>query len=110
VLHALEEMLAQLGYEPVGFNDSRDALKAIRADPRRFDAIVSDEVMPEIIGTQLATETRKLNPTMPIVIASGYGGAGFEARALAAGVNRVLRKPYRMAEIAEALATFFAKA
>jgi signal transduction histidine kinase/integral membrane sensor domain MASE1/ActR/RegA family two-component response regulator len=108
VLHALEEMLAQLGYEPVGFNDSREALKAIRADPRRFDAIVSDEVMPEIIGTQLATEVRKLNPTMPIVIASGYGGAGFEARALAAGVNRVLRKPYRMAEIAEALATFFA--
>ena len=109
VLHALEEMLAQLGYEPVGFNDSREALKAVRADPRRFDAIVSDEVMPEIIGTQLATEVRKMNPTMPVVIASGYGGAGFEARALAAGVNRVLRKPYRMAEIAEALAAFFAK-
>ena len=109
VLHALEEMLAQLGYEPVGFNDSREALKAIRADPKRFDAVVSDEVMPELIGTQLAGEIRKLNPTMPIVIATGYGGAGFEARALGAGVNRVLRKPYRMGEIAEALATFFAK-
>ncbi|MBC8023432.1 MAG: MASE1 domain-containing protein [Burkholderiales bacterium] len=108
VLHALEEMLAQLGYEPVGFNDSREALQAIRADPRRFDAVVSDEVMPELIGTQLAHEIRKLNPTMPIVIASGYGGAGFEARALSAGVNRVLRKPYRMGEIAEALAVFFA--
>jgi len=110
VLHALEEMLAQLGYEPVGFNDSRDALKAVREEPRRFDALVSDEVMPQVIGTQLATEIRKLNPTMPIVIATGYGGAGFEARALAAGVNRVLRKPYRMSEIAEALAIFFAKA
>ena len=110
VLHALEEMLAQLGYEPVGFNDSREALKAVRDDPRRFDALVSDEVMPQLIGTQLATEIRKLNPTMPIVIATGYGGAGFEARALAAGVNRVLRKPYRMGEIAEALAVFFAKA
>jgi signal transduction histidine kinase/CheY-like chemotaxis protein len=109
VLHALEEMLAQLGYEPVGFNDSREALKAIRAEPRRFDAVVSDEVMPELIGTQLSHEIRKVNPTMPIVIASGYGGAGFEARALSAGVNRVLRKPYRMSEIAEALATFFAK-
>ncbi len=108
VLHALEEMLAQLGYEPVGFSDSREALKAIRADPRRFDAIISDEVMPELIGTQLAHEAHKLMPTMPIVIASGYGGAGFEARALSAGVNRVLRKPYKMSEIAEALATFFA--
>ncbi len=65
VLHALEEMLAQLGYEPVGFNDSRDALAAARANPRRFDAMVSDEVMPELIGTQLAIELRKLNPTLP---------------------------------------------
>jgi FixJ family two-component response regulator len=70
---------------------------------------VSDEVMPELIGTQLAMELRKLNPTLPIVIASGYGGVGFEARALSAGVNRVLRKPYRMGEIAEALAGFFTK-
>jgi CheY-like chemotaxis protein len=109
VLHALEEMLAQLGYEPVGFNDSREALEAVRANPRGFDAIVSDEVMPQLIGTQLALEVHKVNPGMPIVIASGYGGAGFEARALSAGVNRVLRKPYRMSEIAEALATFFAQ-
>jgi signal transduction histidine kinase/CheY-like chemotaxis protein len=109
VLHALEEMLAQLGYEPVGFNNSREALEAARANPRRFDAVVSDEVMPELIGTQLAAELRKLNPTLPVVIASGYGGAGFEARALSAGVNRVLRKPYGMGEIAEALAVFFAK-
>ncbi|HXF78971.1 MAG TPA: ATP-binding protein, partial [Usitatibacter sp.] len=89
VLHALEEMLAQLGYEPVGFNDSREALQAVRANPRGFDAIVSDEVMPELIGTQLALEVHKVNPSMPVVIASGYGGAGFEARALSAGVNRV---------------------
>jgi CheY-like chemotaxis protein len=109
VLHALEEMLAQLGYEPVGFGSSREALAAARANPRRFDAVVSDEVMPELIGTQLALELRKLNPTIPVVIASGYGGAGFEARALSAGVNRVLRKPYRMREIADALAIFFAK-
>jgi signal transduction histidine kinase/integral membrane sensor domain MASE1/CheY-like chemotaxis protein len=109
VLHALEEMLAQLGYEPVGFGNSREALEAMRANPRRFDAVVSDEVMPELIGTQLATELRKLNPTLPIIIASGYGGAGFEARALSAGVNRVLRKPYRMSEIGEALAVFFVK-
>jgi len=108
VLHALEEMLASLGYEPVGFNSSREALEAARENPRRFDAVVSDEVMPELTGTQMAIELRKLNPLLPIVIASGYGGAGFETRALSAGVNRVLKKPYRMADIADSLATFFA--
>jgi signal transduction histidine kinase/CheY-like chemotaxis protein len=105
VLAALEEMLATLGYEPAGFNNSHAALEAVREDPRRFDAVITDEVMPWLTGTQLAIEMRKVNPLLPIVIASGYGGAGFETRALSAGVNRVLRKPYRMAEIGEALAT-----
>jgi PAS domain S-box-containing protein len=109
VLAALEEMLASLGYEPVGFRESREALEAARADPRRFEAVVSDEVMPQLTGTQLAVELRKLNPTLPILIASGYGGAGFETRALSAGVNRVIKKPYRMSEIAEILDGFFAQ-
>jgi CheY-like chemotaxis protein len=103
VLAALEEMLATLGYEPAGFNSSHAALDAVREDPRRFDAVITDEVMPWLTGTQLAIEMRRLNPGLPIVIATGYGGSGFETRALSAGVNRVLRKPYRIGEIGEAL-------
>jgi signal transduction histidine kinase/integral membrane sensor domain MASE1/CheY-like chemotaxis protein len=108
VLAALEEMLASLGYEPAGFGDSREALASYRARPGHYEALVSDEVMPELTGTQLAIEIRRLNPALPILIASGYGGSGFETRALSAGVNRVLKKPYRMNEIAEVLASFFA--
>ena len=108
VLAALEEMLATLGYEPSGYRNGREALDAVRAEPSRFEAVVSDEVMPELTGTQMSIELRRINPALPILIASGYGGAGFEARALAAGVNRVIKKPYRMSEIAEILAGFFA--
>ena len=32
---------------------SREALEAVRANPRHYDAVVSDEVMPELTGTQL---------------------------------------------------------
>jgi len=109
VLAVLEEMLASLGYEPAGFSDSLAALEAVRADPHRFEAVVSDEVMPQLTGTQLAMELRRLVPAIPIVIASGYGGAGFETRALSAGVNRVLRKPYRMAELGETLSGLLAR-
>jgi signal transduction histidine kinase/CheY-like chemotaxis protein len=109
VLAALEEMLATMGYEPAGFGDPQAALEAVRADPHRFEAVVSDEVMPQLTGTQLAVELRKIDPALPIVIASGYGGAGFETRALSAGINRVLRKPYRMSELGEALGGLLAK-
>jgi PAS domain S-box-containing protein len=107
VLAALEEMLATLGFEPAGYSDSRAALEAFRADPKRFEAVISDEVMPSLTGTQLTVELRRIKPDIPVIIVSGYGGAGFETRALSAGANRVLKKPYRMQDIGEILRGFF---
>ena len=45
-----EEMMAELGYEPVGFASSAAALETFRATPQRFDAVLSDEAMPEHDG------------------------------------------------------------
>jgi signal transduction histidine kinase/CheY-like chemotaxis protein/integral membrane sensor domain MASE1 len=105
VLGALEEMVAVLGYEPVGFQDPRAALDQLRASPSRFAVVISDEVMPGLSGTQLAVEAHQLRPSLPVIIASGYGGVGFETRLAAAGVGKVLRKPYQLRSLAEALAT-----
>ena len=105
VLGALEEMVALLGYEPVGFHDPRDALEVLRANPSHFALIVSDEVMPGMAGTQLAAEAHRLRPSLPVIIASGYGGVGFETRLAAAGVGQVLRKPYQVRNLAEAIAS-----
>ena len=55
-----EETLAELGYEPVGFDSSVAALQAFRAEPSRFDAVLTDETMPELAGIQLAREVRRL--------------------------------------------------
>src|SRR5919109_1464044 len=49
-----EEMVAALGYEPVGFDDSTRALAAFRADPQRFDLVLADETMPGMTGARLA--------------------------------------------------------
>jgi signal transduction histidine kinase/CheY-like chemotaxis protein len=105
VLGALEEMVALLGYEPVGYLDPREALERLRGDPARFAVVISDEVMPGMSGTQLAAEAHRERPSLPVIIASGYGGVGFETRLAAAGVGKVLRKPYQMRDLAEALAS-----
>ena len=99
-----EETLAELGYEPVGFDSSRAALQAFRAEPQRFDLILTDEAMPDLTGTELAREIRELRPAVPIILMSGHGGAQLAKRAAAIGVNEVLRKPLRARDLAEALA------
>ncbi len=70
-----EEMLAGLGYEPVGFESSRLALQVFRANPERFDLVLTDEAMPDLVGTELAREIRLLRPDVPIILMSGHGGA-----------------------------------
>jgi CheY-like chemotaxis protein len=99
-----EEITAQLGYEPVGFDSSSAALEAFRAKPQRFDAVLTDEAMPDLVGTEFAREIRRLRPAIPIILMSGYGGTQLTNRAAEIGVNEVLRKPLHRRDLAEALA------
>jgi PAS domain S-box-containing protein len=99
-----EEITAELGYEPVGFDSSAVALEAFRAMPRRFDAVLTDESMPDLIGTELAHEIRLLRPTIPIILMSGYGGTQLANRAAEIGVNELVRKPLHRRDLAESLA------
>src|SRR5882672_11381142 len=98
-----EETLAALGYEPAGFDSSVAALQAFRADPQRFDLVLTDETMPDMSGVELVREVRRVRPELPIVLMSGYSGAQLTARARAAGAGEVLRKPLVRRDIAEAL-------
>lgn len=98
-----EETLAELGYEPIGFSSSVVALQAFRAAPQGFDAVLTDESMPELGGTDLAREMASLRPDMPIVLMSGFGGPQLHERAQAAGIRELLRKPLQRKDLAECL-------
>ena len=96
-----EEVLTALGYEPIGFNCGMAALEAFRAAPQRFDIVLTDETMPSLSGTALASEIRMLRPEIPIVLMSGYAGASLLERARVVGIREVLCKPLQIKDIAE---------
>jgi PAS domain S-box-containing protein len=99
-----EEIVAGLGYEPVGFDSSSAALRAFQGTPRRFEIVLTDESMPDLTGSELAREIRRIRPTVPIIVMSGYGGSQLANRAAEIGVNAVLRKPLHARDLAESLA------
>jgi CheY-like chemotaxis protein len=98
------EALRRLNYEPLGFMDSSAALAAFEAAPERVDAVITDEVMPGLTGTQLASSLRARRADLPILLMSGYIGPMMSERAAGAGVNEILKKPLQSREIAAALA------
>ena len=104
VLAMTAQVLSRLGYEPVSFSDSHAALAAFESAPGSFDVVVTDDVMPGLTGTGLASVLRQQRRELPIVLVSGYSGPTLAQRALAAGVSELLVKPLQSRDIAAALA------
>jgi signal transduction histidine kinase len=96
------EMLDQLGYSVTRVASAAAALGAL-ANARSVDVLFSDIMMPGgMNGVELAREVRARKPDLPILLTSGYAEAAHRA-AEAEGV-RILPKPYRVDELAAALA------
>ncbi len=104
------ETLKRLGYEPAAFRDGAAALAEFEAQPSKFDAVITDEVMPGLTGTDLAGSLRRRRSDLPILLVSGYIGPMMSERAVAAGVDAILKKPVQSRELAAALARVLRRA
>ena len=79
--------------------DAAEALIALEAE--RFDALVSDIVMPgEMDGLGLAKAAKRRDPELPVLLVSGFGPSAEDAAA--AGFT-VLAKPVELAELEQRL-------
>ncbi|HKC44668.1 MAG TPA: PAS domain S-box protein, partial [Burkholderiales bacterium] len=96
--------LEELGYVPTEFTSSTAALAAFRAEPERFDAVITDERMPGMTGSALIRELRGIRRDIPILLVSGYVGGAVASGAREAGANEVMKKPLSAHELATSLA------
>ncbi|MBW8709211.1 MAG: response regulator [Alphaproteobacteria bacterium] len=95
-------MLSELGFDVVRTANAAAALGAL-ADGRHVDVVLSDIMMPGgMDGVALARQIRMRRPGLPVLLTSGYAPA-FQSAAIAEGVQ-VLSKPYRLNDLAAALA------
>jgi CheY-like chemotaxis protein len=98
-----EEILAALGYEPIGFTRAADAEVACQAQPRRFDIAVIGYVGPGRAAVSLAASLHRLAPGVPIVIAAA-SAERFAAEVMAdAGISDIVRWPIAASELGPAL-------
>ena len=95
--------LAELGYRVTAETDAVQALATVRERPDAFDLVISDYLMPQLLGVDLAREIHSLRPALPIVLLTGFI-ENLPAEAIrAAGVRRVLKKPVTLRELGVAL-------
>jgi nitrogen-specific signal transduction histidine kinase/CheY-like chemotaxis protein len=96
--------LEELGYTAIGYTSSTAALEALRADPGRFDALITDDHMPGLSGCALIREVRAIRRSIPILLMSGYTGGLVASRAYNSGATELLKKPLSDQELTATLA------
>ena len=99
-----EEMLAALGYEPVGFERADQAIAACRDAPDRFDAMLISHAPQTLDGLDAARALHGIAPQCPVLLAA-VSTIGISIDALAqAGIVELLRRPIANNELAVMLA------
>jgi CheY-like chemotaxis protein len=92
------DMLVDLGYKVEEAGSGAQALEKLRSGPRP-DLLITDYLMPNMNGADLAAEARRAHPDLPILLISGY--TNLEA---GSGDLPRLMKPFRQEELAAKVA------
>jgi two-component system KDP operon response regulator KdpE len=96
ILRALRVILRDAGYEAVPASTGEEALDA--AAVARPDAAILDLVLPDIDGIELCRRLREWTE-MPVIVLSAVGDEDAKVRALAAGADDYVTKPFGPREL-----------
>ncbi len=98
-----KQMLERLGYEVVSRPSSIEALELFRAQPDRFDLVITDMTMPGMTGKKLAEELMKIRPDIPIILCTGYSKDISEEQAKEMGIKAFAMKPLARRDLADTI-------
>src|SRR5215208_5334260 len=101
VRKSLALALERAGASVVTAADGQEALARFRE--HRSAVVFSDVKMPGMDGFALLRSVKRLDPSTPVVLITGFGSDDVSARAEEAGAARVLQKPITTAELQQVL-------
>jgi two-component system cell cycle sensor histidine kinase/response regulator CckA len=96
------DVLEASGFVVVAVPGGREALEEV-ATGEPFDLLLTDVVMPEMSGPELAVKLRVRQPGLPVLYMSGYTDDVLSAHELAQDATAFLRKPFGNAELIAAV-------
>lgn len=94
---ALEECLRLQGYEVVSVASGEEALALLRS--QRFDLLLTDQAMPGLSGIELAEQTARIHPNVPIVLLTGHTDVELARASLQRGASDFVTKPVNIREL-----------
>lgn len=103
----LRRMLESDGYDITERSRATHVLEALRSAP--FDLVILDKEMPGLTGLDLLPMLRREFPRLPVVFVTAFGGRQVASTALRLGATSYLEKPFRLAQLRDAIDGVFSR-
>jgi DNA-binding NtrC family response regulator len=109
IVNVLSQTLKELGYRVTGYTSSRKALQAFTEQPSAFDLLITDQVMPDLTGLQLAQAVMTVRADLPILLISGYVETRIVVELRERRMHAFLAKPHGVEELKTAVEALLGK-
>jgi len=96
-------MLQRLGFAVIEASNGKEALELYQQKSADITLVVTDIGMPIMDGYELIRKLKKINPTLPIIISSGFGDVDITARIAKEDIAGLINKPYTPNQLREVL-------
>ncbi|WP_163339784.1 PAS domain S-box protein [Desulfopila sp. IMCC35008] len=95
-----KSMLERLGYNVTIKTNSIEALKTLQNQPDQFDLVITDQTMPGMTGSDLASRILQIRAGMPIILCTGFSNQISEEKARICGIKGFAMKPLAKIDLA----------
>jgi len=94
-----KRMLERQGFTVFAASDGLDALDTYQKNAASIDVVLTDISMPQMDGYELVRELNLLDPSLPIIVSSGFGEKTVTSRLDQNMVAAMIGKPYRFDQL-----------
>ncbi|MFC6673623.1 response regulator [Marinobacterium aestuariivivens] len=89
----MADLLSSWGLEVHIAYDARQALESVGQAGDAFDIVITDQTMPDLSGLDLAGQLMILQPSLPVILYTGFTEDVDEASWRSNGISAFFRKP-----------------
>jgi len=93
----LAKALVRAGYEVTDFDNGFSAYERLQEEP--FSLLLTDIVMPEMDGIELARRATEIDPDLKVMFITGFAAVALSADNRAPSDARVLSKPFHLRDL-----------
>ena len=96
------ELLSQLGYNVLSAANAREALR-LATDDQQVDLLITDVLMPEISGPELARQLQTQRPLLKVIFISGYDDGSLAPDGVLPNEVVLVHKPFTVRALSATL-------